>query len=298
MRAGKAKLPEPQSWLPAPQVRPLPTANGHTTILWSGRDSLAGIARDCGVSVTQLLDLNNLGDGDLQIGQALRVPTPVEPKAKCFDPAAFAETEVWRGIRGRKQIALTFDAGGENDGANNLISFLRGEHVAATFFVTGEFVRSNPDILKEIADAGLAIHNHSWSHPEFTKLDDRKMEAELGKTDEIVKQVTGNGTRPYWRPPYGDRDRRVLKAASAAGFQSIYWTLDSLDSFGERKSAEFIVKRILEPPKHRDPDRFLDGAIILMHVGEPGTVEAVPELVRGLRDRGFSLVTVDQLLTP
>ena len=91
----------------------------------------------------------------------------------------------------------------------------------------------------------------------------------------------------------------VANSAADAGYQSIYWTLDSLDSVGDKKNPEFIVSRILNPPKSGDDaDHYLDGAIILMHVGEPDTARAVPLLIKALRERGFRLVTVEEIVNP
>jgi peptidoglycan/xylan/chitin deacetylase (PgdA/CDA1 family) len=206
--------------------------------------------------------------------------------------------EVWRGIRGRRQVALTFDAGGEPDAFDELMANLKQSDAAATFFVTGKFVRQHPDILKAMVDAGYPVHNHSWSHPDMTGITDAAVREELERTDQAVQEIGGVVTRPFWRPPFGERNRRVLRVAAEAGFHSIYWTFDSLDSYGEKKSADYILRRVLTAGGKQNPDDFLDGAIILMHVGESGTARAVPHLVAELRRRGFELVTVRQLLTP
>jgi len=114
-----------------------------------------------------------------------------------------------------------------------------------------------------------------------------------------VTSVTGRSTRPYWRPPFGDRNRRVLQLAAECGFQSVYWTLDSLDSYVERPTADQIATRVLSPlSAGAKGDDFLDGAIILMHVGESATVQALSTIVRELRIRGFRLVSLRELLEP
>ena len=326
----RERLPEPATWAPAPPVSPLPVHDGRTVIVWQDRDSMPPVARACGTSVSRILDLNILTADELEEGQALIVPAPPwlrkdeawhlpflslavlgikpdKPPApavpadlpKAFVPEQEKCREIWRGVRGRRQIALTFDAGGETDGIYSLLAALKEEDAPATFFVTGQFVQKNPDVVRDISADGFVIHNHSWSHPDFTKLSEESIHAELGKTAQIIADVTGRPAYPYWRPPFGERDPRVLRAAASAGFQSVYWTIDSLDSVGEKKSPEFIVQRVLQYPRARgDVNRFLDGAVILMHVGEPLTAAAVPRLVHDLRQRGFKLVTVDDLMKP
>lgn len=282
--------------------------DGYVSIVWSENDSLTSIAKVSSMSQTTLLEFNNMVREDLDEGQALRVPEPdalsssaqvAQNLPRAFSPERQMQREVTRGIRGRKQIALTFDAGGTKDGVDELLSNLEEAHAAATFFVTGEFAKDHPEIVKRFAQMGFPVHNHSWSHPEFTKIPDEEILRELEATEKKVRELTGKSTKPYWRPPFGERDSRVLRVAGQAGYQSIYWTLDSLDSFGEKKDAQFIIDRVMHPPKSGDnPDHFLDGAIILMHVGEPETAAAVPEVIRALRERGFELVTVDDLLKP
>lgn len=289
--------PARESSAAAATPMPLPSAGGFSTIIYGG-ESLSDLGRATGASARDILEANALTSDQLREGQALRVPTPREPM-RMFDPARQIEREVWRGLRGRKQVALTFDAGGETRGASELIQYLTEVDAAATFFVTGEFADKNRELVRDIVQAGFPIHNHSYTHPEFTQISEELMADELARTDEVVKEVTGKSTRPYFRPPFGDRDRRVLRTAAAQGYQSVYWTIDSLDSVGDRKSADEVVQRVLDPPKARgDVNRYLDGAIILMHVGEPETAAAVPIIVRELRRRGFTLVTVEQILAP
>jgi peptidoglycan/xylan/chitin deacetylase (PgdA/CDA1 family) len=251
----------------------------------------------CNITQAELLRANDLRRGELRDGQVLRLPGITPDQQQAINPERQRAREIWRGIRGQKRVALTFDAGGEDDAATDLLKYLTDANAPATFFVTGQFAADHARLLKQIISAGYPIHNHSWSHPEFTKISDDKIAEELERTDWAIRDATGKSTKPYWRPPFGDRDNRVLRTAAQTGYQSIYWTLDSLDSVGDKKSPEFIVSRIMDPPKSGgEPERYLDGAIILMHVGEPGTAAAVPLLIHSLRERGFKLVTVDEIV--
>jgi len=270
-----------------------------TRFVYSTSDSLDRIAAACGTSAADILKGNNLRRSELRDGQVLQVPRVTGDDA----PAAFSKErqlarEVWRGIRGGKRVALTFDAGGEKDGADDLLRALEDTRTPATFFVTGEFAAKHKDLIKRFAKAGR-VHNHSWSHPEFTTIHEDKMAEELERTDWAISDITGKSTKPFWRPPFGDRDARVLRATAQIGYQSIYWTLDSHDSVGEKKDPDYIVQRVLSGGRTSgDPEHYLDGAIILMHVGEVGTARAVPVVVAELRQRGFTLVTVEEILQP
>ncbi len=264
-------------------------------------DSLAAVAQACGTTANDLLRLNNLTWKTLREGQVLRLPTSCSARpttsVRFFSRQVQLEREIWRGIRGRRYVALTFDAGGELESAPQLLETLIAERIPATFFVTGAFASRYSEWVRRAAAADFPIYNHSWGHPYFTRIDDAAIRKELERADALITEITGRTTRPYWRPPYGDRNGRVLRAAAALGFRSVYWTLDSLDSYGESKSAKFLVERVTNPRSSvEESNDFLDGAIILMHVNVPSTSAAVPEIAARLREQGFTLVTLPQLL--
>lgn len=271
---------------------------------YSASDSFAAIARVCGSTADELLELNRLTWQSLREGQVLRLPpecmrTPLGAELSFFSPQKQMSREIWRGMRGARRIALTFDAGGDFGRASQLLEVISSYHVPATFFITGSFASRHKSWVKQAVSAGYPIYNHSWSHPYFTKLSDADIRRELEQTEEFLLELTGKTTRPYWRPPYGDRNSRVLRVAAEAGFRSVYWTLDSLDSYGDEKSPSFLIERITRAKSPvEDPDEFLDGAIILMHANVRATVEALPEIIARLRQRGFTFVTLPQVLAP
>ena len=199
--------------------------------------------------------------------------------------------EVERGPSRSGQIALTFDAGGEADCFADLIAALARAHVASTFFITGKWAQENPECATEIRKHGHEIGNHTWNHLDLTRQPDAVVREEIKSAEIFLTELYGKNPRPLWRAPFGARDARVLGIAHSLGYRSIYWTLDSLDSVDPPKSAGFLIDRIT----NRSAEQ-LDGAIILMHVGEPSTAEALPAIIANLQSRGFQLVTVSTLL--
>ncbi len=300
----KAKKPSKDISSDKPPASDISTTTGPLiAYTWDFNDTFVDLAKASGISTNQILSLNNLSLSQLRDGQVLKIPQIVDKNTDDLDIKLDAETqmarEVWRGVRGKKRIALTYDAGGEPDGLETLLKNLTDLKAPATFFVTGKFAEKHPDLVTDISNAGFRLHNHSWSHPEFTSINDSAIAKELSRTDDLLSSITGQSTKPYYRSPFGDRDARVLKTTAREGYRSIYWTHDSLDSVNDKKETEFVVSRVLSPPKAKaNPDHFLDGAIILMHVGETGTANAVPAIVNGLRERGFTLVTVEDILQP
>lgn len=314
---------------PAPGAAPRPTAAapataapiadhdlepgpaGFATVVFDFSDTVDALARACDVPTTALLAGNRLRRSELRAGQALRIPAPAWMAPGAGDPppgtpgfmrsddaTADLAREVWRGVRGKRRVALTFDAGGERDGAEELARVLREADAKPTFFMTGRFARRFPETAAELARLG-PVHNHSDSHPNFTSVTVEAMRMELARAEESVSTVTGQSTLPFWRPPNGARNRLALRTAAGEGYRSIYWTVDSKDAYQSGIGADAIVENVLRPRAGgRDPDHHLDGAIILMHVGIAETPRALPRIIDGLRARGFELVTVEEILRP
>jgi peptidoglycan/xylan/chitin deacetylase (PgdA/CDA1 family) len=199
--------------------------------------------------------------------------------------------EVVRGPRGKSQIAITFDAGANAECFDDLIAALAAAHVRSTFFITGNFAQRHEPCAKAITKYGHELGNHTWSHPNLTKQSDEIVREEITRAEVLLTDISGQSPRPRFRAPFGERNDRVLKIAATLGYRSIYWTIDSLDSVEPRKSPEFLIDRITNRS-----DAELDGAIILMHVGEKSTADALPAIIANLQGRGFRLVTVSALL--
>jgi peptidoglycan/xylan/chitin deacetylase (PgdA/CDA1 family) len=199
--------------------------------------------------------------------------------------------ELMRGPRGRSRLAITFDAGGEADGFSALIAALDGANVRSTFFLTGKWVLKYPEFVRALVSRGHEVGNHTWSHSDLTQLDDAEVRTELDRAGALLAQYIGRSPRPLWRAPFGAADARVIQIANTLGYYSVHWTIDSLDSVAPPKSRRFLVDRFTHQTNAQ-----LDGAIVLMHVGEPATAEALPEILRVLQRRGFAIVTISRLL--
>jgi peptidoglycan/xylan/chitin deacetylase (PgdA/CDA1 family) len=201
--------------------------------------------------------------------------------------------EVQRGPRGKSQIAITFDAGANAECFDDLIAALQAARVHSTFFITGIFAQRHEQCAKAIVKHGHEIGNHTWSHANLPKQTDEVVREEIVRGEMLLTEISGQSPRPRFRAPFGERNERVLRIAANLGYRSIYWTLDSLDSVEPRKTAPFLIDRITSKT-----DAEMDGAIILMHVGEKSTADALPAIIANLQGRGFELVTVSTLLQP
>lgn len=187
-----------------------------------------------------------------------------------------------------KRVALTFDAGSDDKGVEGILEVLKRHNVHSTFFLTGQFCEKFPEAAKKIAAAGMEVGNHSYSHPQFTKLDKEAILEQLSKTDAIIEKTCGKSTKPLFRFPYGARDKRTSAIVSDAGYQSIYWSIDSLDSIKPKKSADFLAERVME--------RLQDGGISLMHVSTEEAASALERIFAHLEEKGLQAVPVSELL--
>jgi peptidoglycan/xylan/chitin deacetylase (PgdA/CDA1 family) len=197
-------------------------------------------------------------------------------------------SEVASGDPATGVVALTFDAGTQSAGAAaQLLDTMRERGVRVTFFLSGHWVDHNPELAQQMLADGHEIANHSYSHPDLTRLSDNQIVYELDYTDQVVSDVMGTHTRPYFRPPFGARNRRVLDVAAASGFRSIYWSLDSGDWL-PRATAAAVAGKIL---RYAGP-----GDIIVAHVGAQACADALPVILDEFSQRGWRVGTVSEVL--
>lgn len=186
-----------------------------------------------------------------------------------------------------KQIALTFDDGPHPELTPKLLDYLKERGIKATFFVIGKNAAAHPEIIKRMVDEGHEVGNHSWSHPALNKLSAAGVSSELDKTSEAVASACG--AKPHvMRPPYGATNAALnRKFDEEFGMKAILWDVDPLD-WKYRNSAR-VTSQILENAK--------PGSIILSHDIHATTVAAMPATLDGLLQKGFTFVTVSELIS-
>lgn len=198
-------------------------------------------------------------------------------------------SEIIHGNQSKKQLIFTFDGGSNSVSTEKILETLKKHNVKGTFFLTGKFVENNPDIVKRISAEGNEIFNHTYDHPHLTTSANKEIIFELNKMDKTFEKITGLSTKPYFRPPYGDRDTRVLNTAEQAGFRSVYWTVDALDweeGIEGGKNADDVKNRIL--------DNVAPGNIYLMHLGDNITGDILDSVFSTLEEQGYKIVSLTQ----
>lgn len=186
-----------------------------------------------------------------------------------------------------KKIALTFDTAWGSDDTKRILDILQKQDVHAAFFVTGQWVDKYPDDVKAIQAAGHDLGNHSENHKNMSQLTEEEKTRELLSVHKKVKALTGVKMNLF-RAPYGDYDDEVILNAEENGYYTVLWNVDSMDW------KDYGVKNILKTVL--DSQDLKNGAIILCHNGAKYTADALEELIKGLKKKGYELVPVSQLI--
>ncbi len=182
----------------------------------------------------------------------------------------------------KPRIALTFDDGPHPVYTPKLLDGLKERNVKATFFVVGKNIEGREDIIKRMDEEGHLLGNHTYDHVKITGLPEEEACAQITKTSELVKEITGKNTE-FVRPPFGAWDKKL-----ECGFEMfpVLWSIDPLD--WTTKNVDAVVQKVLS--------RAEENSIILLHDYYDSSVEAALKIVDALLERGFEFVTVDELV--
>ncbi|WP_274654776.1 delta-lactam-biosynthetic de-N-acetylase [Paenibacillus humicola] len=195
---------------------------------------------------------------------------------------------IFLGDTAKKEIYLTFDNGYENGYTAQILDVLKAKKVPAIFFVTGHYVKDQPELLKRMAAEGHLIGNHSWSHPDMTQVSDAQIEQELGKVKAAVAETAGQREMLYLRPPRGIFSERTLAASGKLGYTNVFWSVaykdwDTKAQRGRQYAYDQVTKQ-LHP-----------GAVILLHAVSKDNAEALGGIIDEARRRGYTFASLDAL---
>lgn len=181
-----------------------------------------------------------------------------------------------------KKIALTFDDGPHPVYTEQMLDVLKAEQVPATFFLLGQNIEGQEEIVKKIAEEGHLIGNHTFHHVQITGLSKEQACEEIEKTSCLIEELTGKGTE-YVRPPFGTWNEGL---ESNLNLIPVMWTIDTLD--WTTQNVDSIVNHVMKNAGEND--------IILMHDSYESTVQAVKRIITLLKAEGYEFVTIDEML--
>lgn len=183
-------------------------------------------------------------------------------------------------------VALSFDACWGADKTLGILDMLERYDVSANYFVVGIWVQKYPEILKKLSESGrIEVGTHSNTHPDMGKMSAHAIELELATSIDLINEVCQKKPELF-RPPYGSYSDVLINTAQSLGLQTIQWDVDSLDWKG--LSASEIASRVLSGVRN--------GSIVLMHNDGEHTLEALPLILEGLKNKGFTCKTIGDMI--
>ena len=223
---------------------------------------------------------------------AIAVIISVAVTVCCFIPVSVQvfgkngrKLPIYRVETDEKKIAISFDCAWGVDYTDKLLSIMKENDVVCTFFMVEFWTKKYPEYVKKIAVAGHEIGTHSATHPYMSKLNRETIVKELETSSAAITEITGKKVEVF-RPPYGDYNNLLIETAYKEGLFPIQWDVDSLD--WKNISAKEIETRVLEKVKN--------GSIVLFHNNGLHTAEALPSIIKKIKEKGYEFVKISDLI--
>ena len=216
-----------------------------------------------------------------QEGQPPSGPAGVQ-QLKSLDAAYLGDTS-------EKVLYLTFDAGYENGCTEKILDVLKKHQVPAAFFLVGNYIEKNADLVRRMVDDGHIVGNHTMHHPDMSKLSDKEaFSKELTDLETLFKETTGKEMPKYYRPPQGLYSQENLQMAKDLGYKTVFWSLAYADwNNDSQPSKDFAFSKLI-PRVH-------NGAVVLLHSTSQTNAEILDELLTTWKTMGYSFQSIDRL---
>ncbi len=234
-----------------------------------------------GILSGQTLETGNWGLSFRQEGSAPIGPASVET-LKGYDAAYLGDTS-------KKVIYLTFDAGYENGCTGKILDALKAHKVPAAFFLVGNYVEKNADLVRRMVEEGHIIGNHTMHHYDMSKIGDAAtFEKELRDLETLCKETTGQELCKFYRPPQGIYSEKNLQMAKELGYKTVFWSLAYVDwNQDSQPTKEQAFSKLLP--------RIHPGAVVLLHSTSSTNAEILDELLTKWEEMGYTFRPVSDL---
>ena len=187
----------------------------------------------------------------------------------------------------KKQLYLTFDEGYENGYTAKILDVLKKTKTPAAFFVTGQYIKEQPELVKRMFDEGHIVGNHSVNHPSLPDIDDEKLKAEITGLNDMYKQLTGQDMK-YLRPPRGEFSERTLALTQKLGYKNIFWSSAYVDwDVNNQKGVQNAIDKTVS--------QFHNGNIILLHAVSKDNADALESIINEAKAQGYTFLNLDNL---
>lgn len=196
---------------------------------------------------------------------------------------------IYIGDTSKKEIFLTFDNGYENGFTETTLDILKKKKVPATFFVTGYYLKDQPELVKRMVKEGHIIGNHSWHHPDLTEVSEARLKNELDLIRIEYEKLTGKKGMQYLRAPRGVFSERTLAISEQLGYTNVFWSLAFVDwKIDQQKGWEYSYNQVMK--------QIHPGAIVLLHTVSSDNAQALEKIITDLQTQGFEFKSLDHLM--
>ena len=208
-----------------------------------------------------------------QEGVAPQAPASGQVLSK-YDAAYLGNTQ-------EKVLYLTFDAGYENGCTAAILDTLQAKNIKAAFFLVGNYIEKNPDLVRRMVEEGHIVANHTMHHPDMRKLEEKDaFQKELTRLEDLFRETTGKELPKYYRPPQGLYSQKNLQYAQELGYKTVFWSLAYADWRNDAQPTDAQAFEKLLPRTH-------NGAVILLHSTSQTNARILPELLDRWESMGY-----------
>ena len=213
----------------------------------------------------------------------------VAPMGSAGADALAALDGAYLGDTSEPVIYLTFDAGYENGCTEKILDVLKKQEVPAAFFLVGNYMERNADLVRRMVAEGHIVGNHTMHHPDMSKItEEAAFQKELEDLEALYEQVTGQKLPKYYRPPQGIYSEENLKMAQKLGYKTVFWSLAYVDWNNDAQPTKEEAFSKLIPRIH-------NGAVVLLHSTSQTNAEILDELLTKWKEMGYRFGTLDEL---
>ncbi len=186
-------------------------------------------------------------------------------------------------------IYLTFDCGYENGNMPAILDALKKHHASGTFFVVGNFLKTEPDLVRRMVDEGHLIGNHTMTHPDMSRISNiDSFRAELEGVEQLYEEITGTPMPKLYRPPQGKFNKENLRQAQSLGYTTVFWSLAYVDWYADNQPTREQAFEKLLPRIH-------NGAIVLLHSTSSTNAQILDELLTKWEQAGYTFGNLSDL---
>ena len=221
----------------------------------------------------------------------LSFPTPgQQPTGNASSAFLRQYDSYYVGDGSKKVIYLTFDAGYENGYTPAILEALKKHNAKATFFVVGNYIETSPELVKRMVAEGHTVGNHTYHHPDMSRIADRAaFEQELQSLEKLYRDTTGQEMVKFYRPPQGKYSESNLKMAHDLGYHTFFWSLAYVDWYVDKQPTPEQAYQKLLPRIH-------PGAIVLLHSTSKTNADILDELLTKWEAEGYTFGTLQDLI--